>query len=67
MITMETCKSKNPKISIVIPTLNEAKHIGNLLSSLKPQSFKDFETIIVDGGVQVKLSRRWKSLIGMEK
>ena len=47
---METCKSKNPKISIVIPTLNEEKNIANLLFSLNTQSFRDFETIIVDGG-----------------
>jgi glycosyltransferase involved in cell wall biosynthesis len=49
-MTMETCKAKNPKISIIIPTLNEEKNIVNLLSSLETQTFKDFETIIVDGG-----------------
>jgi glycosyltransferase involved in cell wall biosynthesis len=47
---MENCKAKNPKISVVIPTLNEAKNISNLLLSLKTQSFKDFEIIVVDGG-----------------
>lgn len=36
-------------ISIVIPTLNEEKYIGRLLESLKNQTFKDFEVIVVDG------------------
>jgi glycosyltransferase involved in cell wall biosynthesis len=50
MIRMEASKFKNPKVSIIIPTLNEEKNIGNLLSSLKTQTFKNFETIIIDGG-----------------
>jgi glycosyltransferase involved in cell wall biosynthesis len=50
MVLMETCKAKKTKISIIVPTLNEEKNISNLLLSLKKQSFKDFETIIVDGG-----------------
>jgi len=49
-MTMETIYPKNPKVSVVIPTLNEEKHIGDLLLSLKNQSFKDFEIIVVDGG-----------------
>lgn len=35
-------------ISIIIPTLNEAKTIGNLLKDLQNQTFSDFETIVVD-------------------
>ncbi|MBW6441850.1 glycosyltransferase [Patescibacteria group bacterium] len=37
------------KFSICIPTLNEEKYIGGILSCLKDQTFKDFEVIIVDG------------------
>jgi glycosyltransferase involved in cell wall biosynthesis len=37
-------------LSIIIPTLNEEKYIGNLLNSLKNQTYKDFEIIIVDAG-----------------
>ncbi|MBI3051782.1 glycosyltransferase [Candidatus Woesearchaeota archaeon] len=37
------------KFSILIPTLNEEKFIGNLLHSLNRQTFKAFEVIIVDG------------------
>jgi len=39
-----------PYTSIIIPTLNEEKFIGNLLRSLKNQTSKNFEVIIVDGG-----------------
>lgn len=35
-------------LSIIIPTLNEEKYIGNLLKCLKNQTFRDFEVIIVD-------------------
>lgn len=36
------------KISVVIPTKNEEKNLPALLESIKKQTFKDFETIIVD-------------------
>ena len=35
-------------ISIIIPTYNEEKYIPKLLSSLKKQSFQDFEVIVAD-------------------
>lgn len=40
------------KISIVIPTLNEAKHIKNLLQHLRLNAFNkdNLEIIVVDGG-----------------
>jgi glycosyltransferase involved in cell wall biosynthesis len=38
------------KISVIVPTLNEEKYIGNLLKSLTYQTFKNFEVIVVDGG-----------------
>lgn len=41
---------KDPYISIIVPTLNEEKHIEFLLSSFKDQSSASFETLIVDGG-----------------
>lgn len=37
-----------PETSIVIRTLNEEKHIGNLLSAIASQTYKDCEVIIVD-------------------
>ena len=37
-----------PEISVVVPTLNEEKYIGRLLSSLGKQTFKNFEIVISD-------------------
>ncbi len=39
-----------PEISVIIPALNEQKYIGQVLSGLRQQSFRDFETLVVDGG-----------------
>jgi len=39
-----------PKISVVIPTLNEEKYLSSCLESFRKQSFTDFEIIISDGG-----------------
>lgn len=38
-----------PKLSVIIPTLNEGLQIGQLLQSLARQTFTDFEIVIVDG------------------
>jgi len=38
------------KISVIIPTYNEEKDISECLESLKKQSYKNFEIIIVDDG-----------------
>lgn len=40
----------NPEVSIVIRTLNEEKHIGNLLSALATQTYTNYEVILVDSG-----------------
>lgn len=37
-------------ISVIIPTLNEGKVIERCLRSLKEQTYKDFEIIVVDSG-----------------
>ncbi|MCX6775112.1 MAG: glycosyltransferase [DPANN group archaeon] len=37
------------EVSIIIPTLNEEKHIKALLKTLRRQTYKDFEIIIIDG------------------
>jgi glycosyltransferase involved in cell wall biosynthesis len=42
--------SHTPEASVVIRCYNEADHIGKLFSELKRQSFRDFETIVVDSG-----------------
>lgn len=35
-------------LSIIIPTLNEEKHLPALLESIKKQNFKDYEVIVAD-------------------
>ena len=49
-------------ISIIIPTLNEGRTIGDLLQSLERQSWNNFEVIIVDGGSKdstIKIAREY--------
>ncbi len=41
-------------LSIVIPTLNEEKYLPKLLDSIKNQSFKDYEIIVVDANSKDK-------------
>jgi glycosyltransferase involved in cell wall biosynthesis len=41
-------KSKNPLVSIIIPTKNSESHIEALLKSIKQQSYKKIEIIVVD-------------------
>mgnify|MGYP001059217705 CR=1 FL=1 len=38
------------RISVVVPNLNEAKYLPTFLDSLRSQTYKNFEVIIVDGG-----------------
>jgi GT2 family glycosyltransferase len=42
----------SPLVSIVIVTWNSANYLSRCLTSLTLQSFKDFETILVDNGSQ---------------
>lgn len=37
-------------VSIIIPTFNEAKNIKRLITSIKNQSYKNFEILVVDDG-----------------
>src|SRR4051812_5897213 len=41
-------KQTAPKVSVVIPTYNEATYVDRLLEALAKQSFKDFEVIVSD-------------------
>lgn len=36
-------------ISVIIPALNEEKYLGVVFDGLRGQTFRDFETIVVDG------------------
>ncbi len=37
-------------MSVVVPTWNEGKYLGQLLASLKQQTYDDFEVIVADSG-----------------
>ena len=41
---------KSPKVSVIIPTYNQAKFINNAIESVLKQSFRDFEIIVVNDG-----------------
>ncbi len=41
---------ENPLVSVIIPGKNEGKHIYNLVTSLKEQTYKNIEIIVVDDG-----------------
>ena len=43
-------KIKNPAISIIIANYNFAKYIGDALESVRVQSFRDWECIVIDDG-----------------
>lgn len=47
-MTLRETQGKVPRISVVIPAYNEEKRLPSCLSSLKKQTFKDFEIIVVD-------------------
>jgi len=40
----------DPKISIITPTFNSAKHLSETLQSIILQKYKNYELIIIDGG-----------------
>ncbi len=40
----------NPKVSIIIRTLNEAEFLPDLFHMIQKQSYQNFETIVVDSG-----------------
>jgi glycosyltransferase involved in cell wall biosynthesis len=41
---------KTPKVSVVVPTLNEERDLPLLLDALDAQTFRDFEVIVADAG-----------------
>ena len=42
--------NKMVELSIIIPLYNAGKYISSTLNSLKMQTYKDFEVIVVDDG-----------------
>lgn len=42
--------SENPLVSVIVPGKNEGKHIYKLVMSLKAQTYRNYELIIIDDG-----------------
>ena len=45
-----TAASPAPRVSVVIPTLNEERDLPNLLHALRAQTFQDFDVVVADAG-----------------
>lgn len=39
---------RNPKVSVIVPTLNRYEYLKDVLSDLEKQDYKNFEVIVVD-------------------
>lgn len=54
------------KISIIIPTLNEARYLPKLLESIKKQTFTDYEVVVADAGSKDqtrKVAQKYKARV----
>ncbi|HLB49453.1 MAG TPA: glycosyltransferase family 2 protein [Anaerolineales bacterium] len=49
-LTTSTSPTVPPLLSVIIPCLNEARHLSGVLDGLASQDFSDFEIVLVDGG-----------------
>lgn len=57
-------------VSIIIPVFNEEKNIGRLLKSIKKQTYKKIETIVVDDGSKdstVAVSKKFTNKVFIRK
>lgn len=55
-----------PLVSVIISTKNEEKNIGNILESLKKQSYKNIEIIVIDNNSSDKtkeVARQYTNLV----
>ena len=48
------------KVSVVVPSWNGREHLSVLLPSLAAQTFRDFETVVVDNGSSMGRWRTWR-------
>lgn len=55
LLKVNTCFSLTmKKLSVVIPTLNEEKFVGNILTDVLNNTYKDYEIIVSDSGSEDK-------------
>ena len=47
---MEKQRDKMPEISIIVPVYKVEKYLDRCIESIRKQTFKDFEVILVDDG-----------------
>jgi len=58
-----------PVVSIIIPSKNEQEYIEGCLESIKNQTFKDYEIIVVDSGSDdtAKIAKKYTKRVYQEK
>jgi len=49
-VNKEEIIGQRPKISVITPSLNHGRFLRDTIESIKMQTFKDYEHIVVDGG-----------------
>ncbi|MCX6777334.1 MAG: glycosyltransferase, partial [Candidatus Micrarchaeota archaeon] len=57
------------KVAVIIPSLNEEKHIESLLRSLRGEKYKNKEIILVDGGSTdntIKIAKKYGARVVKE-
>lgn len=47
---LKLCDVSLPKITVVVPTFNQGKYIGETLQSIVDQGYPNLELIVIDGG-----------------
>jgi glycosyltransferase involved in cell wall biosynthesis len=58
LISAGAAKDRNKlRVSVIICTYGRAAVLGNLLASLNTQSYRDFETLVIDGNPQPSMGR----------
>lgn len=55
------------KVSVIIPTKNRSREILKVLKSLKKQTYKNIEVIIVEGGEIIKTRKSINKIKGIKK
>ena len=63
-------KTMQPKVTVVVPTLNEEKYIESCLLSIKKQSYKPHEIIVCDGNSEDRtrqIAKKYATKVIIEK
>ncbi len=56
-----------PKVSVIVPVYNVEKYIARCINSIKNQTFKDFEVLIINDGTPDNSIEAAKNVIGDDK